>query len=81
MPFWYVGFMKLETYLSNKTITQTAFAEKIGVTQAALSRYMQGKRKVPLGVIAKVQTATKGAVTFKDWLASSEAPSKQTEGV
>lgn len=69
--------MKLKTYLETSGITQTAFAGKIGVTQAALSRYMQGERKVPLEVIATVQTKTRGAVTFKDWLDLKAEPASQ----
>jgi predicted transcriptional regulator len=59
--------MKLAQYLSNKRIPQSDFANRIGVTQVAVSRYVTGLRTPSLDLILKIERATKGAVKPKDW--------------
>ena len=75
--------MKLAKYLTAKEISQAAFAKTIGVTQVAVSRYAQELRTPSLHTIWKIEKATKGAVSVKDWAAPARkkrAP-KQSEGV
>ncbi|QWH19215.1 XRE family transcriptional regulator [Bacillus mycoides] len=44
----------LSLILSISALTQNDLAEKIGVTQAALSRYINGEREIPHEVAVKV---------------------------
>lgn len=59
--------MKLETYLSSKSLTRTEFAELIGTTQASVSRYVTGERRPSIEMIDKIDKATKGKVKMRDW--------------
>lgn len=59
--------MKLAKYLSDNDIPQAVFAKKIGVTQVAVSRYVQELRTPSLRLIFAIEKLTKGAVTPKDW--------------
>lgn len=60
--------MKIAQYLQANNITQTAFAEKIGVTQASMNRYVRGERTPSAGKMNAIHMATKGAVTLSDWV-------------
>lgn len=67
MPNWYVGGMKLETYLKTKPMTHTEFASLIGTTQVSVSRYVSGERRPSIEMIDKIEKATKGKVKMRDW--------------
>lgn len=73
--------MKLAKYLSAQAIPQAVFAKKIGVTQVAVSRYVQELRTPSLRLIFAIEKATKGAVTPKDWsTAAKVSPTPSKEG-
>jgi transcriptional regulator with XRE-family HTH domain len=65
--------MKLETYLSETGTSQTAFAARIGTTQAAVARYAGGKRFPRPEIVARIEAATDGKVSFNDFFPRSEA--------
>ncbi|MCX5571458.1 hypothetical protein [Kaistia nematophila] len=65
--------MKLADYLAAEKISHAAFADLIGVSQAAVTRYARGARFPHRVVLAKIKAATNGAVTFTDFLDMAEA--------
>lgn len=60
--------MKLSDFLSTRKITATAFAEKVGVSQPAMHRYLKNDRFPKPEIIARIEAVTGGKVKFNDWL-------------
>ena len=60
--------MKLADFLSARNITATAFADKVGVSQPAMHRYLNNNRFPKPEIIARIEDATGGKVKFHDWL-------------
>ncbi|CAJ49051.1 transcriptional regulator [Bordetella avium] len=58
--------MRLAEYLSQKRGRQIALAKAIGVHAPDVSRWVRGKRPIPLEYGAAIEIATGGAVTRKD---------------
>lgn len=58
---------KLSKYLSKKKLSQQKFAEMIGVTQAAVNRYVNGVQKPEENIMVKIFEITKGEVTPNDF--------------
>ena len=61
----------LKQYLDREKISQSAFAETLGVTQGAVSRWLAGaapKRKL----MVKIENATHGAVPIASWFPARE---------
>ena len=59
--------MQLYKYLINQNISQSEFAEKIGVSQPTLSRYVNGDTLPSVVIGARIETATSGEVSVRDW--------------
>jgi transcriptional regulator with XRE-family HTH domain len=59
--------MKLSDYLEALGETHESFAQKIGVSQVAISRYANGQRLPRPHVLAAIIEQTKGAVTANDF--------------
>lgn len=59
--------MKLATYLAAHEITYAAFAETIGVSVFAVSKYARGKRVPRASIMARIKAASAGAVTADDF--------------
>ena len=60
--------MRLNQYLVSKNITQKDFAEKLGVCQATIHKYLY-KDTVPSGKrIMQIHSLTKGKVTVTEWM-------------
>lgn len=68
-----VDAMKLSAYLKDNRISHVAFAEKIGVTQATVTRYAAGTRTPRPEHMVKIRSATEGAVTADDFMPAAEA--------
>jgi transcriptional regulator with XRE-family HTH domain len=66
--------MKLRTYLDDHHISLTAFAPLIGVSIAALHRYLGGERIPRPEVLEQISIVTKGAVQPNDFYAFSQSP-------
>ncbi|MGV1769129.1 MULTISPECIES: helix-turn-helix domain-containing protein [Rhizobium/Agrobacterium group] len=64
--------MKLETYLRDNDIKPVAFATRIDVAPSTITRIIRGERTPRIDLIAKIRTATGGAVTADDFM--SEVP-------
>lgn len=71
--------MKLRDYLDREKLTITAFAGQVGVSHAAIVRYINGTRRPEWPVIDKIAEITKGDVRpddFFDAPAPAPAPSE-----
>lgn len=66
--------MKLRDYLAATATSHAAFATRIGVSQAAVSRYVSGARIPGPAQMARIAAATAGAVTANDFYPAA-APS------
>ncbi|NBW22723.1 MAG: XRE family transcriptional regulator, partial [Caulobacteraceae bacterium] len=58
----------LKSYLSARGITAVAFAERIDVSPAYLSRLMSGEREADATFLGKVFRETDGVVTPTEWV-------------
>ena len=59
--------MQLYKYLIHHNISQSEFADKIGVSQPTLSRYVNGDTLPSVVIGARIETATGGEVSTRDW--------------
>ncbi len=59
--------MNLKDYLDRESVTHTAFAERISVTQQAVSRYCLGQRIPGLKVMTRIVEATDRTVMANDF--------------
>lgn len=59
--------MKLQTYIEKASITQEQFAASLGVTQAAVSRWIQGKKLPRPEAMKRISEITSGEVTPNDF--------------
>ena len=59
--------LKLKQYLEKHKITHAAFAERVGVSQATVNRYVSGDRSPSKRTILRIKEATKGFVKERDW--------------
>lgn len=67
--------MRLTDYLQKHDLTHAQFAVQIGATQAAVTRYANGRRKPSLDKLVVIEAVTGGAVRAIDFLAESGAAS------
>lgn len=65
--------MTLADYLTTKKISQAEFAQLIGVSQVAVSRYASGQRMPRRNWLLKIREVTGGLVNGDDFLESIEA--------
>lgn len=78
MPVWYRLGMTLDDYLNkqDQKISYAAFGERIGVSQAAVSRYVTGLRFPSPEIIRRIEDASGNAVSFSDILHGFEEAKK-----
>lgn len=60
--------MTLAEFLSSNGLSHSAFAERVGVSQVAVTRYALGHRVPRPEVLARIREATRGAVTANDFM-------------
>jgi transcriptional regulator with XRE-family HTH domain len=60
--------MKLLSYLREANLKQADFAGRVGVTEAAVSRWCNGKGRPSWDVLARIASVTGGAVTAADFM-------------
>ena len=65
--------MRIEEYLRENGLTIAAFAERIGVSEAAMGRYIAGKRTPRRDILARIMAETGGQVRHEDILTVSGA--------
>jgi transcriptional regulator with XRE-family HTH domain len=67
----------LKDYLSRAGMKQEAFALRVGVTQATVSKLIARTMTPSLELALKIEDATGGAVSARSWLPSPETQSEQ----
>lgn len=58
--------MNLREYLDKREISQSEFADMIGVTKQAVSKYLSGERSPKTPVAMKIQKITHGNVSMEE---------------
>ena len=58
----------LAEWLDSQPITQKAFADRLGRTQAWVSRISNGERRITLEAAVQIERATDGAVPAAAWI-------------
>lgn len=65
--------MQLASYLTLRGISDSDFAERIGVKRQSLHRYKTGERFPERSVLQKIAEATNGEVTANDFMNEAAA--------
>jgi DNA-binding transcriptional regulator YdaS (Cro superfamily) len=63
----------LLAWLDGTRTKKSAFASRIGVTEAALYNWLKGARTPTMGPAMAIQAATDGAIKAEWWLSDKEA--------
>ena len=58
---------KLAQYLADKKMSQEAFANSVGTTQATISRIKEGKMQPDIDLASRIQAQTEGHVDVASW--------------
>ena len=61
------GVERLKLWMRQHNIPQRSFAEKLGISQPTLSRYLRGDLKPTIDVVKKLDAATNGFMRASDW--------------
>lgn len=61
-------------YMQGEGLTQSQFAARVGVTQAAINRYANDERLPRRETALAISAATNGAVPFDAWLEQVAQP-------
>jgi predicted transcriptional regulator len=64
--------MTLGQYLTERKIPHATFADQIGVSQAAVTRYVAGDRMPRQKVLSRIREATGGLVAANDFFPAAE---------
>lgn len=64
--------MDLDTYLASHDVTAAAFADKVGISAASITRIRQGKQNISLDLGKRIVAASGGVITL-DALADRSA--------
>jgi putative transcriptional regulator len=66
--------MTLDDYLRENKITETAFAAVIGINQSSVHRLRKGTIRPDIETLARIVSATGGAVTLSDFIDTETLP-------
>lgn len=69
----------LPEYLTKSGLKQAAFAQRIGVTQATVSKLIARTMLPGLELAVKIEDATGGAVKARSWIAPLPTPDAPSE--
>lgn len=69
----YVGMEHLAHYLADNGIAQRSFAVRVGCSPSYLSDILSGRRLPGLGLAARIERATGGAVKAVSWVPEEDA--------
>ena len=61
------GVERLKLWMRQHNIPQRSLAEKLGISQPTLSRYLKGDLKPTIDVVKKLDAATNGFMRASDW--------------
>jgi transcriptional regulator with XRE-family HTH domain len=59
--------VKLKNWIDSKKLTGAGFAEMLGVSPAAVSRWLGGSRIPCMAQMQAIEELTKGKVKAQDW--------------
>lgn len=59
---------KLRSYLEANSLSQAAFAVRVGLNQATISKLCAGSMRPSLETAARIAAATDGAVPYESWI-------------
>ena len=59
--------MTLTEYLSDQSLKPTQFATSLGVEPSTIIRMVNGERRPSLDMALRIEEATEGKVTTRDW--------------
>ena len=59
--------MQLSDWLKLANLSQKGFAEKLGISPAAVSRLVNSSRGPSFSMMDRIEAATSGAVRYEDW--------------
>lgn len=59
--------MKLADYISSKQTTASRLAGEVGVPVSTITRLLRGERRPGIELVARISSATSGAVTAEDF--------------
>lgn len=63
--------MTMRQYLEKTCIKHCAFAKKCGLEKSAFSRYLNGSRKIPVEICARIKKESGGRITEFDLILNS----------
>lgn len=58
--------MHLKEYLDHRGISQSEFAEMVGLPRQTISRYVLGDRRPSTSIALKIEQKTRGKVSIED---------------
>lgn len=70
---------KLDEYLQRKRIAKGKFAERAGIPAYKLSRLLTGKRKADIATALRIEKATGGEITVRDWVSKADLAEVPTQ--
>jgi transcriptional regulator with XRE-family HTH domain len=68
---------RLDAYLTARSVSNRDFSQRLGVSEASISRLRRGKQKPSLDVALKIERETAGAVTPTDLVEAVTAHDQQ----
>jgi DNA-binding transcriptional regulator YdaS (Cro superfamily) len=71
---------RLARHLEDKGMTQTALADRMGVSQALVNQWVTGRRRPNLDSAFAIERATGGAIPASYWLDIGKPPSRRKAG-
>jgi len=70
---------QLQEYLTQNGMRQSAFAGRVGATQATISKLAAGAMRPSLELAVAIERETGGAILAASWIAMPEADQTQPE--
>ena len=61
------GVERLKLWVRQHNIPQRSLAEKLGISQPTLSRYLRGELRPTIDVVKKLEAVTNGFMRASDW--------------
>jgi transcriptional regulator with XRE-family HTH domain len=64
-------------YVTSSGLTQTAWADRIGVSRSYMSNLLNGKKRPSLEVAVRIERETGGLIPASSWVPETDTPSKE----
>lgn len=69
--------MRLNQYLSNRKLTDAAFAALVGMSQSQVNRLRRGLSQPSWDTVAAIEKATAGKVSASDFVPDLSSPKRE----